>query len=347
VGTLRPEDPARPVLVTGASGFIGRRLVRRLLECRCRVSCLVRTDSRVDELRSAGAQLITGDVTDRGTVERALAESHAGTVYHLAGLVRAHRRDDFMAVNAGGVGTLASACADRAHPPVLIVVSSLAAAGPCSAGHLRVECDVPAPVSDYGRSKLAGEQAAAGHAAVVPISIVRPPIVFGPGDRGVLEVFRSIARWGLHVVPDRGDYRYSLIYVDDLVEGLLLIAEKGERLSPGGTPDGTGVYFIAGDDRPTFAELGRAMAAALGRKPPVVIHLRAPLARLVGMGGDASSWIRRRPGWLGRDKIAEAMAGSWACSSAKARASIGWSTAGSLPDRLAQTARWYREAGWL
>ena len=307
----------------------------------------MRADSRVDELRSAGAQLITGDVTDRATVERALAESHAGTVYHLAGLVRAHRRDDFTAVNAGGVDTVASACADRAHPPVLIVVSSLAAAGPCPAEQLRVEGDVPAPVSDYGRSKLAGERAAARHAAAVPISIVRPPIVFGPGDRGMLQVFRPIARWGLHGVPGRGDHRYSLIYVDDLVEGLLLIAEKGERLSPGETPDGTGIYFIAGDDRPTFAELGHAMAAALGTKPPVVIHLPGPLVRLVGIGGDVTSWIRRRPGWLSRDKITEATAGSWACSPAKARSRLGWTAAASLPGRLAETARWYREAGWL
>jgi dihydroflavonol-4-reductase len=335
------------VLVTGASGFIGGRLVRGLIERHCRVFCLVRTNSRTDELRSAGAELVTGDVTDRASVARALAESQAGTVFHLAGLVKARSRDDFMRVNAGGVEAVAAACADRAGPPVLVVVSSLAAVGPCAADASRSEGDIPAPVSNYGRSKLAGEQAATRYGGAVPISIVRPPIVFGPGDRGVLEIFRPIARWGLHVVPGRGRGRYSLLYLDDLVEGLLLVAEKGERVSRNASPGGQGIYFIAGEDRPTYTQLGQSIATALGNKPLVVMHLPGPLARLVGLSGDVMGCIRRRPGWVNSDKITEALAGSWTCSPAKARAQLGWSPGAALTDRLRETAQWYRQAGWL
>jgi nucleoside-diphosphate-sugar epimerase len=334
------------VLVTGASGFIGGRLVRRLLERRCRVSCLVRATSRIDELRSAGAALVTGDVTDRGSVERALAESRAGIVFHLAGLVKARRPDDFTHVNARGAETVTAACADRARAPVLVVVSSLSAAGPCAAEALRVEGDIPRPLSNYGRSKLAGEQAAGRYAGSVPISIVRPPIVFGPGDRGVLEIFRPIARWGLHALPGWGDRRFSLIYVDDLVEGLLLAAEKGERLREHGSPS-QGIYFIAGDDHPTYAQFGRAIANALGRKSLAIIRLPGPLLRVAGIGGDVVTHFRRQPGWINSDKITEALAGSWICSSAKARTQLGWSPAASLADRLHETAQWYRHAEWL
>jgi dihydroflavonol-4-reductase len=334
------------VLVTGASGFIGRHLVRRLIELGNRVSCLVRATSRIDELRSAGAQLVTGDVTDRAGIGRALTVSQASIVFHLAGLTKTLRKDDFLRVNAGGVESVAAACADRTDKPVLVVVSSLAAAGPCAVGQPRVESDSPTPVSAYGRSKLAGEQAAAKYAGAVPISIVRPPIVFGPGDRGMLEMFRPIARWGIHVVPGQGERYFSLIHVADLVEGLLLIAEKGERLHHNGSP-GQGIYFIAADDYPTYAELGQAMATALGKKRVTVVHLPGPLVKLVGLCGDAMTWIRQRPAWANSDKMTEALAGSWMCSSAKVRTQLGWAPAAALVERLSETAQWHRQARWL
>jgi nucleoside-diphosphate-sugar epimerase len=337
---------AKSVLVTGASGFIGQHLVRRLIGRGDRVSCLVRATSRLDELRSSGAQLIVGDATDRAGIEQALAESQAGVVFHLAGLVKAVRPADFARVNAGGVESVAAACAHRAERPVLIIVSSLAATGPGAADQPRGEGDSPAPVSAYGRSKLAGELAAARHAGEMEITIVRPPIVFGPGDRGVLEIFRPIARRGVHVVPGRQERRVSLIHVADLVALLLLAAGKGERLRPNGAP-GQGIYFIAAQEDPTYVELGQAMARALGRKRARVVHLPGPLVRLVGFCGDALGRVRQRPGWVNSDKMAEALAGSWTCSSAKAREQLGWSPAATLADRLRETAQWYRQAGWL
>jgi len=334
------------VLVTGASGFIGRHLVQRLIDRGCQVSCLVRATSHIDGLWSSGVQLITGDVTDQTSIEQALAVSQAGVVFHLAGLTKALRKDEFLSINAGGVETVAAACAGRADKPVLIVVSSLAAAGPCAVGQPRVESDAAAPVSAYGRSKLAAELTAARYAGMMPISIVRPPIVFGPGDRGVLEMFRPIARWGIHAVPGRGERRFSLIHTADLVEGLLLVAEKGERLHPNGSP-GQGIYFMAADDYPTYAELGQAMATALGKKHATVVHLPGPLVQLVGLCGDAMTWIQQRPAWVNSDKMTEALAGSWMCSSAKACTQLGWSPAAALAKRLHETAQWYRQAGWL
>jgi nucleoside-diphosphate-sugar epimerase len=336
----------QPVLVTGASGFIGRHLVQRLIELGYQASCLVRAASCIDELRSAGAQLVIGDVTDGASIGRALTVSHAGIVFHLAGLTKALRKDDFLLVNAGGVESVAAACADRTDKPVLVVVSSLAAAGPCAVGRPRIESDVPTPVSAYGCSKLAGEKATARYAGVVPISIVRPPIVFGPGDRGMLEMFRPIARWGIHTVPGKDERCFSLIHVADLVEGLLLVAKKGERLHHNGSP-GQGIYFMAADDYPTYAELGQAMATALGKKRVTVVHLPGPLVKLVGLCGDAMTWIRQRPAWANSDKMTEALAGSWTCSSVKARTQLGWSPTAALAKRLYETAQWYRQARWL
>ena len=330
------------VLVTGASGFIGGHLVRRLIARDCRVSCLVRAPSRVEDLRKVGAQIIACDVTDREGVARAIFSSSARYVFHLAGLVRAMSSEDFMRVNAGGVESVAKACADQADRPVLVLVSSLAATGPSGTRPI-VESDPPAPVSQYGRSKSAGEQVAVKYADVLPITVVRPCVVFGAGDRGMFKVFRPIARSGMHVVGP-SDPCVSLVAVADLVECLMLAAEQGERLVPG--IRGHGIYFAAAEDI-SYIELGIAIARALGKPEPRILRLPGWSMRTIGAFGDAVSQIRRRPGWVGRDKMRDVLAGSWTCSSAKARQQLGWSPTGLLSDRLRETAQWYRDAHWL
>lgn len=332
------------VLVTGASGFIGGHLARRLTALGCRVYCAVSAVSRVDELRLAGAELITCDITDRAGVARAIATSNPGVVFHLAGLVRAMDPGDFMRVNAEGVHAVAEGCtADQRHRPVLVMVSSLAAAGPTGERPI-VESDPPVPVSYYGRSKFAGEQVALSYADVLPITVVRPCVVFGAGDRGMYQVFRQIARLGLHVVGGSDNRRVSLVAVADLVACLLLAAEKGERLVPGVT--GHGIYFAAAEDV-SYIELGMAIARALGKPQPRVLHLPGWSMRTIGHFGDVMSRLRRRPGWIGTDKFRDVLAGSWTCSSAKARQQLGWLPAATLADRLRETAQWYRDAHWL
>ncbi|MEO8507374.1 MAG: NAD-dependent epimerase/dehydratase family protein [Betaproteobacteria bacterium] len=331
------------VLVTGASGFIGGQLVRRLTARGCQVSCLVRATSRVDGLRAAGARLVACEIADRAGIARAIASSNARFVFHLAGRVRALGPEDFMRANAGGVEAVAQACTEQPDPPVLVLVSSLAAAGP-SRERPVVESDPPAPVSHYGRSKFAGEQAAIRYADALPVTVVRPCIVFGAGDRGMLEVFRPIARSGLHAVGGTGDHGVSLVAVADLVECLVLAAEQGERLVPG--IPGQGIYFAAAEDV-SYVELGMAIARALGEPPPRVLRLPRWSLRTIGLFGDVVSQFRRHPGWVGRDKVRDVLAGSWTCSSAKAKRQLGWSPAAPLADRLREAAQWYRDAHWL
>lgn len=331
------------VLVTGASGFIGGHLVRRLTALGCRVYCAVSAVSRVDELRLAGSQLIACDIADRTGVARAIASSNARYVFHLAGLVRAMDPRDFMRVNAGGVAAVAEACTAQPDRPVLVLVSSLAAAGPSGSSPI-VENDPPAPVSFYGRSKFGGEQVAMRYADALSVTVVRPCIVFGAGDRGLYEVFRPIARWGTHVVVGSDDRRVSLVAVADLVECLLLAAEKGERLVPG--VPGRGIYFAAAEEV-SYVELGMAIARALGKPQPRILRLPGWSMRTIGHFGDVMSRIRRRPGWVGTDKFRDVLAGSWTCSSTKARQQLGWLPAAPLADRLRETAQWYRDARWL
>ena len=342
------------VLVTGASGFIGVHLVEALRRRGDEVTCLVRPTSRRARLEPLGVRFVCGDVTDAPSLAAALDECDPQVVYHLAGLTRALRVARLMQVNAEGVCHLAGACARRAAPPTLLVVSSLAAAGPAPAGRPRTEADTPEPVSAYGRSKLAGEQAARRFAHHLPTTIVRPPIVFGPGDRDVWHLFRLVQRLGLLIVPGPADFSLALIHVTDLVEALVLAAERGERVpaesrghSAGAATAGCGCYFVAGEQAPTLAQFAGLLAEAVGRRRVRTLHLPRCLARLAGVAGDAGGWLRRRPLTLGSDKIAEALAGSWLCATDKGRRQLGFAGDTPLAQRLRETAQWYRQHGWL
>ncbi len=231
-------------LITGASGFIGAHLATALTGQGHHVRCLVRPSSRVDHLSDLGAELAFGDVTDPHSV--ATATKGVDVVFHLAGLIKALNYDELLRVNEQGSRNVAQACADQGKPPVMILVSSLAAAGPSQSDRPRLETDPAQPVSNYGRSKRAGELAATSFADRIPLTIVRPPVVFGEGDLSMLSMVRPIKLLRLHLVPGFTGRRASMIHAADLVAGLITAAERGERIVPGDN-EGTarGFYFLA------------------------------------------------------------------------------------------------------
>ena len=203
------------VFVTGGSGFIGRFLVRHLAARGCQVAALVRRNPQADGPWPATAHPVFGDIL-QPEVYRSEIEA-ADYVFHLAGCLRSLRQEDFWRVNVGGLESLLKCCEDAPQPPRVVIVSSLAAAGP-SRDRPRIEADPPQPVSNYGRSKLDAERLAAGFADRVPITIVRPPIVLGEGDMMGLKMFTSVARWGIHLHPTLKRTEYSVIHVADLAD---------------------------------------------------------------------------------------------------------------------------------
>jgi nucleoside-diphosphate-sugar epimerase len=331
------------VLVTGASGFIGGHLVRRLHERGHRIRCLVRPSSDLSQLVPFDPEFLIGDVADPNSLASAVAS--VDVVYHLAGATKCLHPRELERLNIDGVRHIARACADCSNPPILILVSSLAAAGPTNANRLRLESDEPTPVSHYGRSKLAGEYEGLRVADRVPITIVRPPVVLGEADRDGLNLFDSIARWNLHLVPSMSDELFSVIHGDDLAEALILAAAKGSRATSADSYDG--IYFATCEETPTYAELGQMIGDAVGRDHVRIIHSPKAAVWAIASINEIASQIRRRPHILGIDKAREATAGSWACDGSALCRDTGFKPACSLPKRLAQTVQWYREKGWL
>jgi nucleoside-diphosphate-sugar epimerase len=339
------------VFVTGATGFIGTHLVERLAERGTEVRCLVRPSSPAAgaaHLRRPGVVRMTGSLADPASYRDGLRGCDA--VLHLGGLVAAPRVADLHAANAAGTAMLADACADLPSPPRLLCVSSVAAAGPPPPGRAcRDETDEPMPISDYGLSKRAGEIELQRRADRLPVTVVAPGIVYGPGDPKTATLFKAIHRMRVHVTVGVRTPPLSLIHAADLVDLVIAAAERGETLAHDGdgrySPAG---YYLACDDRvyPDYGQFGRHIARALGRSV-LVVPLPVACGRLVGLVAQTVARPDPRGNILSLDKVREATVRSWACSAAKARSQLGFRPAASLEARLRETAEAFADAGWL
>jgi nucleoside-diphosphate-sugar epimerase len=341
------------VLVTGATGFIGRRLVEMLLERGLDVRCLVRPSLRIEPLLGLGVDLVSGDVCDPDQLCRAVR--HCDWVFHLAAKTSAIRRQELYRTNAFGSFVVAQSCARQTTPPRLVVVSSLAAAGTAIAGRLRSDHDSSRPVSEYGRSKRAGERAATAWAHQVPLSIVRPAIVFGPRNREMLPMFQAIGRFQVHPVPGYTTRRVGLIHIDDLIEILWRVAQQGERVHAGSphrpaahsSHASRGIYLAASPEFPTYMQLGRMIAQALGNRRMLVLPVAEPLAWLAAVASQGLDRLRHHSGSFNLDKMREAFAGDWTGYTDRIEQELAFRPQYTLQQRLTETANWYRREGWV
>lgn len=334
-------------LVTGATGFVGSNLVAHLRQQGWEVRCLVRDVKQAKHLEALGAELALGQLDDFDGLLRAVAD--VDVVFHAAARVHALSEQQFTEDNVEGTRNVARACATASSPPVLIFISSLAAGGPSRPGAPRQEEDEAQPISAYGRSKLEAERAAGALADEVPLSIVRPPIIFGQRDRSSLKIFLGVQKLRLHPVPGLRKFPVSVVHIADFCDALMLIAERGTRVSPdsNGRPNiAAGTYHVTAERTIPYSDLGRLAAQAIGCRV-VALPLPRPLFWVVGGIVEVVGQIRQRPGLLNLDKIREAVASGWECSDKKIRTQLGYKQAATLEERFAETAEWYREHGWL
>jgi nucleoside-diphosphate-sugar epimerase len=311
------------VAVTGATGFIGPHIVRRL---RDGWHVRILTRRAVDpSLFGPEVEVVRGHLEDRGSLQRLL--DGADAVVHVAGLIKARTREQFFRANAESVGRLVEIAVAAPTPPRFVLMSSLAAREP--------------DLSAYAASKRAGEMALSAAGGALPWTILRPPAVYGPGDRATLFFFRSI-RHGIGPLLGSADARLSLIHVDDLANavGALLADRRGAGLIAE-VDDGQGSHGGY-----SWREMTETAAEAFGRHARI-IRIPKAIAYSVGLLNQALAGLPGYTPMLTPGKVRELYHSDWVCDSRPIIACTGWRPTVPLRQGFASTVAWYRQQGWL
>ena len=305
---------ARTLAITGGTGFVGGHTLERALGRGWKVRALARRPQAARE----GLLWVPGSLTDPAALDDLVAGADA--VIHIAGVTNAASRAGFEEGNILGTAHVRRAAGGRP----LVHVSSLSAREP--------------QLSTYGWSKLMGEQVARGAAG--PVTVVRPPAVYGPGDREFLELMRT-ARSGFIPMP-KGSVA-AMIHGADLAEALVALAEDARGLARATgrileIDDGAGGY--------TPAQVADAIGSALGRRVRPV-EVSAPTLRLAAMGDTAWARLKGELPRISRDRAAYMAHPDWSADSGALRSLGIWKPGIALSEGMAETARWYRAQGLL
>ncbi|WP_299008189.1 ceramide reductase [uncultured Caulobacter sp.] len=303
------------VAVTGATGFLGRHLVRALAQDGWRPRVLVRRDPIHPVWRDFDVEVVAGDLRTPGALAR--LSQGAEVVVHVAGLIKARSLEAFNAVNRDGA--LAAAQAAREAGARFLLVSSLAAREPT--------------LSNYAASKRAGEDAVLADSP--DALIVRPPAIYGPGDTETLEVFKLAASSPVLPVLSPAS-RVAMIHVHDAASQLAAYCKN--------PVSGLVELSDVRRDGYTWAEIMSTAASVMGRKPSLV---RLPRAGVMAAGALADAWsfASQTPTVFGLGKARELLHADWTPSSAPM--AEGVPSVFGLFDGFAHTVDWYRKQGWL
>jgi nucleoside-diphosphate-sugar epimerase len=246
------------ILITGATGFIGRHLASRLAKGSHRVRCLVRDNSDISCLRDLNVDLFYADLLSKDSLGVALDK--VDVIYHLAGEVYSRKKDDYYKGNILATQNLLEACRERS-PKRIIFLSSLGVYKPIVTETLLTEESECKPITFYGKSKLDAEELI--KKSNIPWVIIRAPVIYGPFQPTVLNRFflNAMYKRGIYIIGDGNNLR-SLCFIDNLIEGLVLLGNKANI---------EGKTYILSDDSPyNFNQIIMTISAVIRRKIRII-----------------------------------------------------------------------------
>ncbi len=323
-------------VVTGGAGFVGSHLIERLADEGAEVVCIERPQASAEQLNGTPVEFHDCGLNDEDELTTCLRG--ADVVFHLGALTQARVPEDFYRVNTDGTAAVLRAASRQKSPPLFIFASSIAALGPCNGNGDLTDRSVPHPLSHYGNSKLLAEAVVHSYSDLVPSVVFRLSSVYGPREMAVLKLFRMI-KYGLALTVGPWTRQVSLLYVDDLVEAFVRAAEIPH--------DVAGETFCLAHPTPTTWE---QFALTIGRvinRQPRLLSIPKPIAKGIAVSAEIAARLHGSAAILNRERVREISQDRWVCDVSKTINTVGYMPAWPVERGVAETAEWYRRAGWI
>ncbi|HEX4863451.1 MAG TPA: NAD-dependent epimerase/dehydratase family protein [Acidimicrobiales bacterium] len=318
-------------MVTGATGFLGRALVKRLLSDADQVRVLVRKPAQAHELTASGAVPLIGDITDRAAVELAL--DGVEVVYHLAGklLEPGQAESEYRRIHVDGTRNMLDACSELMTLERFVHCSTTGVLGTTGPTPANEEAPMR-PTNVYEATKAEAETAVRkAMNGGLSAAIVRPGLVYGPGDWHLAKFFGTVLRRRFRPIGRQNVFLHP-VYIDDMTEAFVRC---------GSAPQAAGECFhIAGPEPVSLRRLAEAIAHEGGVAPPSG-HIPLSVALVAAACGDALPARIRHLAPLTRSRL-DFLTHSRVYDVSKARELLGFEAATDLERGVRQTLRWYR-----
>ena len=305
-----------------------------MLQDGCHVTCLVRSTSNIHWLKGLPVTLSYGDVTDPVSLQRLIEE--ADVIIHAAAVLRARDTEGYYRVNQGGTKNIVEALkkAPNSSKKRLIYISSLAARGPQQEAGSQKEAS---PVSDYGKSKRAGEEELKALTGKVPFVIFRPAAVYGPRDKDIL-MFFALVNWNLvpRPIPEK---HFQLVYVDDIIQAIDTYVNHIASTE-------TTIYYLAEKTIYSWQQVGKTIAKSIGKTMVIPLPLPDMLLTIAGYIAELFAMICNKTAVLNRQKVIELQQPSWIDDPEPVMRDLGVNFT-KLEIGATITYDWYRKHKWV
>lgn len=315
---------------------MGSHLVDLLLEKGCEVRCITRKTSNLRWLEGKPVKNYDCGLFDMEGLKEALKD--VNVLYHVAGIVKGKTYDDYLTGNVETTRNLLDILLE-VNPKIerVVIISSQTACGPSREGATANEDTVPHPITRYGKSKLAQEQLAHQYNDRLPITIIRPPAVYGERDTEIYLVFKTY-KMGLMTLIGFDKKEVSLIHVKDLVDGIYLAANNEKAVNQ--------TYFISSKEFYNWKQVGKIIGKHM-RKNALTINIPHSIVFVIAAVAQFFSTFSSGAATFNIEKARDFIQKYWTCEITKAEEQLGYKPQISIDEGMKRTIEWYREVKWL